>query len=147
MPTSHFTSTREGSLAAFLNVLDEDADASAFTMSEGELLAAIRNTYGGSVSASTHSPNELLASIVTAEGGSANHLTQSSAEMLASLLTARGGSGSYLTLSEGELLAAIANTEGGGEELEEAPNGFSYIVNAAGAFLVNSDDAYILSEG
>jgi hypothetical protein len=35
---------------------------------------------------------------------------------------------------------------GGGEELEEAPEGFAYIVNADGSFLQNADGAYILAK-
>ena len=32
------------------------------------------------------------------------------------------------------------------EELEEAPAGFAYIVNADSEYLVNADDAYVLAK-
>ncbi|MCK1670290.1 hypothetical protein [Bradyrhizobium sp. 150] len=78
------------------------------------MLAAIRNTYGGSVSALTTSESDLLASIASAAGGSASDLTQDEERMLATLLAALGGSGSALTSSTDALLAASVNAADSG---------------------------------
>ena len=54
---------------------------------------------------------------------------------------------SETTLRDGlNALLEPGDLGGGGEELEEAPEGFAYIVNADGAFLVNADGAYILAK-
>lgn len=98
---------------------------SALTMSEEELIAASRNTYGGgTVSALTSSRSELIASLVVASGGSASALLHNEDEMLASLATALGASNwSAATKSAVESLAeAVTLSEGGGGD-EWVPDG------------------------
>lgn len=46
-----------------------------------------------------------------------------------------------------EVEIALTNEGGdGGGDLPDPPNGFAYIVNADGEYLVNDDDAYILAK-
>lgn len=94
-------------------------------MSEEQLIAACRNTYGGSVSALTTSKAALLASLVVAAGGSASAVLHSEAEMLARLTTALGASSwSAATKSAVDSLAeAVALSEGGGGEPAWVPEG------------------------
>lgn len=118
-------------------------------LSERKVLIEILNTFGGSYSKRTIGGREnILAAIVVAAGGSASP-RRGKRELLGALITALGGTPPppYSTSTE-ELLAAAANAadDGEGEDLAEAPEGFAYIVNADGEYLLNADEAYILAK-
>lgn len=99
-------------------------------MSEEELIAAVRNTYGGSVSAKTLSRPKLLASLVNAAGGTASAATHSEDEMLAGLATALGASNWSASTKAGlqSLAEAVSQSSGGGGggvAPEWVPEGFT----------------------
>jgi hypothetical protein len=85
-------------------------------MSEEELIAAARNTYGGSISAKTTSRADLIASLVNAAGGSVSASTHSEAEMMAAMANALGDSVSALSGSFNSNLAAVVNAAAEGGE-------------------------------
>jgi hypothetical protein len=97
-------------------LVELDGSGSYLTMSEEELIAAARNTYGGSISAKTTSRADLIASLVNAAGGSVSASTHSEAEMMAAMANALGDSVSALSGSFNSNLAAVVNAAAEGGE-------------------------------
>lgn len=110
---SHLTRSRNQLWSDLLTNLE--GSGSNLALSEAELIAAARNTYGGSISAKTTSRAALIASLVNAAGGNVSERTHSEGQMLAALATALGGTASALSNSfEESLSIAVDETSGGG---------------------------------
>jgi hypothetical protein len=112
---SHLTRSRNQLWSDLLANLE--GSGSNLTLSEAELIAAARNTYGGSISAKTTSRAALIASLVNAAGGSADANTQSEDEMLAALATALGAENWSANSKSGteSLAEAVAQSAGAGD--------------------------------
>ena len=49
-------------------------------------------------------------------------------------------------VTAGANVSVIVTAQGGAAELPDAPSGFAYLVDGAGAYIINGDDAYILAK-